>query len=206
VRQLVKSAKHTAIALSLSVAVLGASCAQAVRPTKVHIETTQSDLEHDEIVSANGVADFYPDQSNPHEMVMHPNDGSVIRATCIDAKCSTLLVTSQTAGSNSKSISFELVQTDDPNILMVRDESGDRTLGYFANNRGTWKFLPDLAQAQAHEHKGDTLRTVGKVALGALLVSALVIVAVGAAEADARANTVTTRCTTFGMSTTCTSN
>ncbi len=162
-----------------------ASCAQAVRPTKVHLEATQSNLEHDEVVFANGVADYYPDQVDAHAVVIHANDGSVVEAKCINSKCATLLVKITRDGSASPAASLELVQTDDPNILMVRDQTGDRILGYMANNRGTWKYLPDLAQAQAHEHKGDTLRTVGQVTLTALLVSALIVVIVAAAAVGA---------------------
>ena len=82
-----------------------------------------------------------------------------------------------------------------------------RTLGYFAKNNGGGglKFFADLQEAQSYEHEGDTARTVGKVAVGVLLVAALVALAAGAAASEANANRVTTTCSSFGNSTTCTS-
>jgi hypothetical protein len=112
--------------------------------------------------------------------------------------------------SGSKAIpdgAYQFLQTDDPQIIMVRDSNGERTLGYFVQNNGGGglKYFSDLDQAQAYEHEGDTARTAGKVVVGVLLVAALVALVGVAAAADANANKVTTQCSTFGNSTTCTS-
>jgi len=162
--------------------------------------------EHDEVVAPDATADYYPNRQTPHEVVFHKASGGMIDATCMDGECHQL----QLKISGSKTLpdgGYQFLQTDDPHILMVRDYEGTRTLGYFAKNNGGggMKFFPDLQQAQSYEHKGDAARTAGKVAVGVLLLGALVALAAGAAAADANANRVTTTCSSFGDSTTCTS-
>ena len=182
-----------------------ASCAaQKVTPTTVHLESSKSDPEHDEIVSEEGVADFYPNRAAPHEIVYIGKSGGTTGLTCMNASCSQMLLQSHGSGVYPDG-SFQLIKTDDPNVMMIRDVEGSKVLGYIAKNHGgEWKELPDLEQAQAFEHHGDTARTVGKVVVGVLLVG-LLVAAVGAvAAADANANSTTTKCSTFGATTTCT--
>jgi len=162
--------------------------------------------EHDEVVLPSGdLVDIYPDRVTPHEAIFHKASGGKIDAICLNEHCSNMHL--QISGSKLvPDGAYQLLQTDDPQLVMVRDGEGTRTLGYIAKNHGgSSQLFPDLQQAQAYEHKGDTARTVGKVVGGALLIGAIVVLAGAAAAADARANTVTTRCSSFGNSTTCTS-
>jgi len=194
------------LAEALAVCLLLASCAQVAKPAVVHIATTVSDPEHDEAVYPNGnVTDFYPNRTSPREVFFHKANGGEIDAACLNSNCSNMYLKI----SGSKVVpdgSYQLLQTDDPKVVMVREDKGGRTLGYLAKNTGGMRFFSDLQQAQAYEHQGDTARTVGKVVVGTLLIGALVVLVGAAAVADARANTVTTRCSSVGNSTTCTSN
>ena len=170
------------------------------------MQASASQEEHDEVVSQDATADYYPNRQTPHEVVFRKNSGGLIDATCMDATCHQLqlkIIGSKTLPDGG----YQFLQTDDPHILMVRDYDGERTLGYFAQNNGGGglQFFPDLQQAQSYEHKGDAARTAGKIAVGVLLVAALVALAAGAAAADANANRVTTTCSSLGNSTTCTS-
>jgi len=196
--------KH--LASALAVCFLVTSCAQAVQPVAVYIPMVNGESEHDEVVLPTGdVEDIYPNKATPHETIFHKANGGKIDAICLNEKCSDVHLQI----SESKVFpdgAYQLLQTDDPMLIMVRDVEGTRTLGYLAKNHGGGsQFFPDLQQAQAYEHKGDTARTIGKVVGGTLLVAALVVLAGAAAAADARANTVTTRCTSYRNSTTCTS-
>jgi hypothetical protein len=191
---------------ALSVCLLMTSCAEAAKPAAVHIPMANGDSEHDEVVYPSGdVMDVYPDRVTPHEAIFHKSNGGKIDAICLSSDCSSMRL--QISG--SKAIpdgAYELLKTDDPQLVMVRDGEGTRALGYIAKNHGNSQFFPDLQQAEAYEHKGDTARAVGKIVGGTLLVAAIIVLAGAAAAADARANTVTTRCSSFGNSTTCTSN
>jgi hypothetical protein len=193
------------LACVLVVCFLVSSCAQVAKPAAVHIPMTNGESEHDEVVYPNGdVIDVYPDKVTPHEVIAHKANGAKIDAICLSEKCSDMHL--QISGSKVvPDGSYQMLQTDDPGLIMVRDGEGTRTLGYIAKNNGSSQFFCDLQQAQDYEHKGDTARTVGKVVGGTLLVAAVVVLAGAAAAADARANTVTTRCSSFGNSTTCTS-
>jgi hypothetical protein len=177
-----------------------------------------AESEHDEIVYPSGdVIDVYPDHVTPHEVTVRKANGGRIDAICLGGNCKNVRL--QISGSKVlPDGSYQLLQTDDPKLMMVRDSEGDSTLGYLVTNAGGAQFFtdqedaraggaqffPDLHQAQAYEHKGDTARTVGKVVLGVLLVGALVVLVGAAAAADAQANSVTTRCSSAGNSTTCT--
>ena len=195
------------IALFASVSFLFTSCAQTSQPVAVHMQANAYQEEHDEVVSPDATADYYPNRQNPHEVVFHKASGGMIDATCMDTECHQL----QLKIIGSKALpdgGYQFLQTDDPHILMVRDYEGSQTLGYFAKNNGGsggLKFFPDLQQAQSYEHEGDAARTAGKIAVGVILVAALVALAAGAAAADANANRVTTTCSSAGDSTTCTS-
>jgi hypothetical protein len=181
------------------------SCAsQKVTPATVHLESSSSDPEHDEIVSEDGVADFYPNRFTPHDIVYIAKNGGTTGLTCLNAGCSQMLLKSHGSDVYPDG-SFQLVKTDDPNVMMIRDVEGTRVLGFAAKNHGgEWKVLPDLEQAQAFEHRGDTARTVGKIVVGVLVVGLLIAVVGAAAAADAKANTVTTKCSSFFNTTTCT--
>ena len=181
------------LARALSVCLLMTSCAQAARPAAVHIPVANGNLEHDEIVYPSGdVMDIYPDRASPHELIFHKSGGGKIDAICLNATCSDVHL--QISGSKLVADgAYQLLQTDDPNLVMVRDEDGNRTLGYLVRNTGGSQFFGDLQQAQAYETRGDTARTIGKVVAGTLLVVAIVALAGAAAAAEAHANTVTTR-------------
>jgi len=206
------------LVVALSLCFLVSSCAEVAKPATVHVEMSGAESEHDEIVYPSGdVIDVYPDHVTPHEVIVRKANGGKIDAICLGQNCKNV----QLQISGSKVLSdgtYQLLQTDDPKLTMVRDSEGTSTLGYLVTNAGSAQFLagqedarsgdahffPDLQQAQKYEHKGDTARTVGKVVVGALLVGALVVLVGAAAAADARANTVTTRCSSAGSSTTCT--
>lgn len=191
------------IAIATAVALLSA-CSQSNEPVAMHLQASEYQPEHDEVVSQNTITDYYPNRQHPQEVVFHRLSGGMLDAQCMDSGCDQILLTI----SGSKTIpngSYQLVKTDDPNIIAIRDKEGARILGYLARNNGGGKpqFFPDLDKARQFEHKGDAARTAGKIALGALLVAALAAIVVGTAAAEADANRTTTRCTTVGESTTC---
>ena len=188
----------------LSVCLVVSSCAQAAKPAIVHIDMANGQSEHDEAVYPNGtIMDAYPNRVTPRVVIVHKSNGGMIIASCLNAPCSNMHL--QITGSKVMADgTYQLLQTDDPKVMMVRDGEGTRTLGYIAKNGGEYQFFPDLQQAQAYEHRGETAKAVGKVVGGTLLVAALVVLAGAAAAADARANAVTTRCASVGSSTTCT--
>lgn len=205
-------------AAMLSFCFLISSCGEVAKPATVHLEMSAGESEHDEIVSPSGdVIDVYPDHVTPHEVIVRKANGGRIDAICLSENCRNVRL--QISGSKVlPDGSYQLLQTDDPKLMMVRDIEGASVIGYLVTNTGGAqfftgdedsrsaggaRFFPDLQQAQAYEHKGDTARTVGKVVLGVLLVGALVVLVGAAAAADEQANTVTTRCSTVGNSTTC---
>jgi len=208
--------RHLAVVFALCFCL--SSCAEAAKPATVHLEMTAGESEHDEMVYPTGdVIDIYPDHVTPHEVIVRKANGGKIDAICLGGNCRNVRL--QIRGSKILSDgSYQLLQTDDPKLMMVRDGEGELTLGYlvttgsgqfFTDQEGARaegaQFFPDLQHAQAYEHRGDTARTVGKVVVGVLLVGALVVLVGASAAADARANTVTTRCSSAGNSTTCTS-
>jgi hypothetical protein len=202
---------------ALSVCFLVSSCGEVAKPATVHLEMSGGESEHDEIVYPSGdVIDVYPDHATPHEVIVRKANGGKIDAICLGQNCKDVRL--QISGSKVLADgSYQLLQTDDPKLMMVRDSEGTSIIGYLVTNTsgaqfftdqedarsGGAQFFPDLQQAQAYEHKGDTARTVGKVVVGVLLVGALVVLVGAAAAADAQADTVTTRCTSWGNSTTC---
>jgi hypothetical protein len=202
---------------ALSLCFLLSSCGEVAKPATVHIEMNGAESEHDEVVYPTGdVIDVYPDHVTPHEVIVRKANGGKIDAICLGENCKDVRL--QISGSKVLADgSYQLLQTDDPKLMMVRDSEGTAILGYLVTNTsgaqfftdqedarsGGAQFFPDLQQAQAYEHKGDTARTVGKVVVGVLLVGALVVLVGAAAAADAQADTVTTRCSSVGNSTTC---
>jgi hypothetical protein len=199
------------LAIALAVCFLITSCAQSAQPITTHVDANSFLPEHDETISANGtVADYYPNRASPHEVIFQKPNGAMLDASCMDTICHQMTLKI----SGSKKIpngNYQFLQTDDAHIIVVRNGEGTSTLGYLAKNNGggQMKFFPDLQEAQAFEHEGDAARTAGKVVVGALLVTALAALVVGAAaaqaSANARANRVTTNCTSVGTNTTCTS-
>lgn len=199
----------------LSFCFLITSCGEVAKPAMVHLEMSGGESQHDEVVYPSGdVIDVYPDHVTPVEVIVRKANGGKIDAICLGGTCKDVRLTIR----GSKVLpdgSYQLLQTDDPKLMMVRDSEGAVIIGYLVSSSGAQfftdqdsrgggaKFFPDLQEAQAYEHKGDTARTVGKVIVGALLVGALVVLVGAAAAADAQADTVTTRCTSVGNSTTC---
>jgi hypothetical protein len=193
------------VARTLVVCLLVSACAQTSQPLAVHMQASNLQAEHDEVVSSDAVADYYPNRETPHEIVFHRASGGMIDADCMDAGCQQIALKI----TGSKAIpdgGYQFLKTSDPHIIMVRDYTGTETLGYFVQNNGggAFQMFRDLQQAQAYEHQGDAGRTAGKVVVGVLLVAALVALVGVAAAADANANRVTTRCTSAINTTTCT--
>jgi hypothetical protein len=185
--------------------------ATAEKPVRTHIISTRAVPEHDEVVSGQGTIDYYPDKADPTEIVLKgTQEGRLIDIKCLTAGCQNAkfkIVGSAMMPDGD----YMTATTDDPNIVMMRDSGGDQTLGYLATNDHSHsiKYVPTITDANAWEHKGDTARKVGKVALYTLLVSVVIVAAVAggyaAARENERPNTVTTTCTNYGFTTTCTS-
>jgi len=195
--------KIKSIARAIAICLAISSCATTEKAVTVHIPSTSTVGEHDESVYPNGtIINYFPDTTSPHE-AMATSGNELIDLTCLDAGCRTLSFLIRGSGTLPDS-SYQLLQTDDPKIIMVRDSTGKKTLGYLSNNSKI-RFFPSLQQAQDYEHKGDAARTAGKIALGVLLIGALVAVAAAAGAAEAQSNSVTTTCSSLGNSTTCTS-
>ncbi len=198
------------LAYTIAICFLLTSCAQSAQPLTVHMRATEDRQEFDETVSPDGsVMDSYPNRASAREILFRPASGGTLDASCMESGCGQMLLRI----SGSKVIpdgAYQFLQTDDPRVVMVRDGQGTRTLGYFVQNNGggTFKLFADLAQAEEFEHQGDAARTAGsvagKVAVGALLVTAVAALVVGAAAVDAEANSTTTRCSSTANSTTCT--
>jgi hypothetical protein len=182
------------------------SCAQSAQPLTVHMQATSNQQERDETVSPDGsTTDFYPNRTAAREVVLHPARGGMLDAECMDSGCHqmSLKISGSTVVPDG---AYQFLQTDDPRVIMVKDGEGTRSLGYFAQNDGggAFKLFRDLAQAEQFEHQGDGERTAGKVVVGALLVTAIAALVVGAAAVDAEADRTTTRCFFSGNNSTCT--
>jgi hypothetical protein len=101
---------------------------------------------------------------------------------------------------------YQIVRTDDPKIAMIRNPDDRSVVGYMVSRTGTDSgFFKTMQEARGYEHKGETVKLVGKIVLVTLLVGIVVVGAAAAASAESNANTVTTRCTSIGITTTCTS-
>lgn len=171
---------------------------------------TGGEQEHDAVFYPNGERDYYPNQQKPRREVMHPTGGGTLDLLCMNDDCNEVLLrTRGLKGINDGSL--ELTQID-TNIALVRDGITEKTLGYLAKN-DVGHFVPaktlEETQAAMHPVKDDTstapepsgsatatagngtataLKTVGKVALGTLMVTALVAGALAEGMAEARAN------------------
>jgi hypothetical protein len=187
------------------------ACSTAEKPVTTHILSSPANPEHDEVISSQGTIDYYPDKTNPSEIVLKgTQEGRLIDIKCLSANCQNAQFKIQGSGMMPDG-DYMTANTDDANLVMVQDSSGDKTLGYLATNDHSHavKYVPTITDANAWEHKGDTARTIGKVALYTLLIGIVVTAAVAGGYAAAReneqANTVTTTCTNYGFTTTCTS-
>jgi hypothetical protein len=167
------------LAIAFSVLLLLTSCAaQSNQPTTVHVDGTPDSLEHDQVITPKGTADFYPSEASPREISFTDRNGSTSYATCIDSTCSSLLLKIKDSAILPNG-SLRVFQTQDPNIFEVRAAEGPAVLGYVAKDHGgTWKFLPDLEQAQTYAFHNETTvaGTVGNVFLGILAVVVLLAV------------------------------
>jgi hypothetical protein len=81
---------------------------------------------------------------------------------------------------------YQFIGTDDPHIIVVRDYQGVQTLGFLTQNNGGGapKYFPDLQEAQSFEHQGDRACTTSKVAVEALIVTAILALVGAAAVAS----------------------
>jgi hypothetical protein len=178
--------------------------------------------EHDALFYPDSERDFYPNQQHPHRAVMRPTAGGSLDLLCMNDDCNDLLVrTNGLKGINDGSLQLTEI---DPKIFLIRDGTTQKNLGYLAqDSNGNFISAKTLAEAQsqageqavASQPAGEstttaTLKTVGKVALGALVVTALVAGALAEGAAQAKANSQATaptytNCTRFGNSVNCTS-
>ncbi len=122
--------------------------------------------------------------------------------TCMDADCQNL--TGEIVGSPVIADGiYKVVRTDDTRVAWVQKEGV--TVGYMVSRTGTDSaFFKTLPEAQDYEHKGETIKLVGKIILITLLVGIVVFVAAAGAAEASESNYTTTQCTTFGVTTTCT--
>src|ERR1700722_3320777 len=125
------------------------SCAEAAKPATVHLEMSAGESEHDEMVYPSGdVIDIYPDHATPHEVIVRKANGGKIDAICLGENCKNVRL--QMSGSQVLSDGcYQLLQTDDPKLMMVRDSEGDSTLGYLATNAGGAQFFTGQEDARA---------------------------------------------------------
>ncbi len=182
---------------------LASSCA-AQPPQIAHMEATQFEQEHDEMIYPHAIVDIYPSRNAPHEVIVHKDSGGTADLICLNHNCTES--TGQIKGSKSlPDGSYQFVQTDDPKIAVVRDVEGTRLIGYTVSDGSVdSKFFETLDKAHSYEHKGDNVKLAGKIILVTLLVGVIVVGAAALAASDANTNTVTTSCSSFGNSTTCT--
>jgi hypothetical protein len=184
------------------------SCAQSAQPIAVHMQADSMHGEHDEVISKDTIIDFYPDRQNPTEVMLRKtNQQGMLDATCLDAPTCHQLSIKILGSKMIPDGAYQFLQTSNSHLVMVRDGSGEHTLGYLAQNNGGggYQYFSSLQEAQSFEHSGDAMRTTAKVAGGVLLAAGLIALVAAAGVAAANANKVTTSCHTFGNDTTCTS-
>jgi hypothetical protein len=189
------------LAVSLLSCTLVISCA-AEAPQVAHLDATVSSPEHDEAVYQHVTMAFFPNRTNPQRIIIHSDSGGSEDFTCMDPACQNL--TGQIVGSTVIADgTYQVIRTDDPRVAWVQ-QAGD-TVGYLVSKTGTdAAFFKSLSEAQAYEHKGETIKLVGKIILITLLIGLVVFVVAAGAASEANSNVTTTRCTTFGVTTTCT--
>ncbi len=193
---------------SANVAVCFLSCAlviscSAQAPQVAHLDATTSLPEHDEVVNTHETIDSFPNRTNPRRIIVHSDSGGSLDFTCMDPDCQNL--TGQIVGSPIIADgTYQVIRTEDPRVAWL--QQGGDTVGYMVSRTGTDRaFFKTYSEAQAYEHKGETIKLVGKIILITLLVGLVVVAVAAEASSEANSNVVTTRCTTFGVTTTCTS-
>ncbi len=143
---------------------LASSCA-AQPPQIAHMEATQFEQEHDEMIYPHAIVDIYPSRNAPHEVIVHKDSGGTADLICLNHNCTES--TGQIKGSKSlPDGSYQFVQTDDPKIAVVRDVEGTRLIGYTVSDGSVdSKFFETLDKAHSYEHKGDNVKLAGKIIL-----------------------------------------
>jgi len=200
-----RSSAARRIAVSALSCVLITSCATQATPTIAHMDDNPTEQAHDELIYPHATIDIYPNRSAPHRIVMREDSGASQDLTCMDDKCLNLF--GQINGSEViPDGTYQVIRTDDPKTAMIRDPNDRSVVGYMVSRTGTDSAcFKTMAEAQAYEHKGETLKLVGTIILVTLLVGVIVVAAAAAASSEADAGTITTRCTSIGITTTCTS-
>ncbi len=198
-------------AIATAATFLLSACTPSSQAVSLHMAGTQREPEHDEVESPEYVAQYYPNRTSPNEVIFRYKKGGMADVTCINRDgnaCTQFKVKVIGIPAMPEGI-YQFVQSDDPKIVVVKNEEGTQTLGYLSSNwHGNGGYYKTLQEAQAHEHEGDAWRTAGKVVLYTLLIVAvvgLVALAVAADSAPPPQPTVTTTCSSFGYTTTCTS-
>ena len=202
------------VAIATAASLLTFGCTQANQAVSLHMAASQTEPEHDEVESSDYVAQYYPNRTSPNEVVFRYKQGGMADITCLnrDGNTCTQFKVKITGTPEMPEGTYQFVPSDDPKIVVVKNEDGGQTLGYLSSNwSGHGGYYNTLQEAQAHEHEGDAWRTAGKVVLYTLAVVAVIglvgIVVLAAAEESAPPPqpTVTTTCSSFGYTTTCTS-
>ena len=195
---------------TVALAFLLPACATPEKPVSTHILSAPRTPEHDELIFSQGTIDYYPDKTNPNEIVMTgTQEGRFIDVKCLSTNCQNGQLTIQ--GSElMPDGDYLITSTDNPNIIIVRHDGGDQALGYLTTNRHSHavKYVATIADANAWEHKGDTPRAVGKVALYTLLIGMIITAPVAAdylaAREDGQDGLIATACPNYGFAAPCT--
>lgn len=142
----------------------------------MHHQATKLDPEHDELVTSGGIFHFYPNRTSPHEIVFAPKGGGIVGLTCLSKDCSQMVAESH-GNPNYPQGSYQIFKTEDPKVLVIRNSTGDQTIGYGALNAADeWKVFPDLQEANAYVHEGETAREVANTAGQVLLITLLIAI------------------------------
>jgi len=166
--------KCIVILLSLG-ALLNAGCAARLpapppprsSPVRLvtHLEDSQDQAEHDEIVGTDGVImEAYPTRSMPQRVIYRYPQGGMIDRRLMTPREWTLNVTGFHAGHMPPSFyipdfpegHYTLTQTDQPHIWVIKTVEGQHTVAYWGitpNWEGTATFAT-LEQAQAFSTAG----------------------------------------------------
>ncbi len=80
-----KSKIKTLLAVLLA-STLASSCA-AQPPQIAHMEATQFEQEHDEMIYPHAIVDIYPSRNAPHEVIVHKDSGGTADLICLNHNC-----------------------------------------------------------------------------------------------------------------------
>ena len=208
---MLKRGAQVIVAFATAAMFMASSCAPSNQAVTLHMAGTQSEPEHDEAESPDYVAEYYPNRTSPNEVVFRYKKGGMADITCInrDGNACTQFKVKIVGTPEIPEGTYQFVLSDDPKIMVLKNEDGTQTVGYLSSNwRGQGGYYKTLQEAQAHEHEGDAWRTAGKVVLYTLLIVAVVGVVALAASSESTQPpqpTVNTTCNSFGYTTTCTS-